>query len=119
MTDTVDQPPLRWSVEHLDEATVVHVAGDVDLATQADFTDAVRSGLNSPAELIVLDLTGVDFLGSIGLRVMIQAQYDAKQAGQVLRVAEGSGGAVYRTLEVSGLDQVFELFKTVSEALPD
>jgi anti-sigma B factor antagonist len=118
MTTSAFQP-LTWRIEHHGQATVVHVAGEVDLATQAQFSQAVRSGLDSPEKLVVLDLTGVDFMSSVGLRAMVQANYDAQEAGKVFRVVLRSGGATRRSIEISGLDQVLASYGTVDEALSD
>jgi anti-anti-sigma factor len=55
---------------------------------------------------IVVDLTGLSFIDSYGLRVLIGAWNRSRQANHRLRVALGGAGQVRRVLELTGVHQV-------------
>lgn len=67
----------------------VHVGDAVDLATQHEFNQAVRAGLATTATVVMLDLGKVTFLGSVGMRVSVQANEEAQNAGLAVRVMDG------------------------------
>ena len=55
------------------EAVVVVPNGDIDLATADEFAAVLRSAQATTADGIVLDLRGVNFIDSSGLRVVLMA----------------------------------------------
>lgn len=55
------------------DATVIHVKGEIDLATCERLRDAIEP-LLGPAQTIVLDLSGVAFMDSSCLKVLVQAR---------------------------------------------
>ena len=54
-------------------ATVIHVHGEIDLATCERLRDAIEPHLG-PQQTIVLDLSGVRFMDSSCLSVLLQAR---------------------------------------------
>jgi anti-sigma B factor antagonist len=106
---------LTWSVDPGETSTVVHVGGEIDLGTQSDFEDAVAAGMGSAAPVVVVDLGEVTFLGSVGLRVLLQANDEARHAGRTVRVVDGSA-IVRRIIEVTGLEQVLSVYPTLADA---
>ena len=65
-------------------AFIVHVVGEVDLATAGEFEAAVSSGADTPGALII-DLTECGFMDSTGISVLIRAR--TQPAGQSGRLA--------------------------------
>lgn len=114
----VEQPfgdSVRFSIatESGGIATVV-VAGDVDLLTAPHMAAAVRQAQDR-GDAVLLDLSGVDFLGSAGLSVLVQAARRADDAHGRLAVLV-TRHPVQRAIEVTGLDAALNLFKTAAEA---
>jgi anti-sigma B factor antagonist len=62
---------------------VVRVTGEIDIATTPELDDAVDA-LTTPA--IVLDLTGVTFMGSSGLASLLRAAKRAAELGGSLEL---------------------------------
>lgn len=98
---------------------VLAVVGEFDLASAPRVRQAIlRSIGSSPAEgvKLLLDLSGVDFIDSSGLGVLIGAKRRVGQAGGSVRVVvrEPQVRAVF---DVTDLDRVFDLFETVDGAL--
>jgi anti-anti-sigma factor len=64
----------------------------------------------------VLDLSGVDYISSAGLRVLMLARKQAKVQGGTLVVA-GLTPVVKEIFEISRFTVVFEVFGSVRDAL--
>ncbi|MEV4314984.1 STAS domain-containing protein [Actinocrispum sp. NPDC049592] len=106
---------LGWTVEPGEHSTVVHVSGEIDIATQPDFEEAMRTGMRSGALVVIVDLDKVTFMSSVGLRVLLQVHADAQQAGRSVRVA-GMSPIVRRIIDVTGLGQVLAVYPSIEEA---
>ena len=55
------------------DATVIYVKGEIDLATCERLRDAIEPHLG-PAQTIVLDLSGVSFMDSSCMDLLVQAR---------------------------------------------
>ena len=95
---------------------LLQVAGEVDSLSAPVLDEAVDRLLAEPADTLVLDLTGVTFLASSGLAVLIRAQRVADERARTLRVVTATR-AVLRVLEVTGADQLFAIHPTADDAL--
>ena len=88
-------------------ATIVHVRGELDLAT----VDRFRSVLTQAASgnrAIVVDLRRCSFIDSVSIGAMLAAQRDPseqEEAGQT-RMAAVANGVVARALQMVGADLV-------------
>ena len=82
-----------------DGVVVVHVTGDVDVATVADLQVRV-AGLIGGAPAAVVDLTGVGFLDSSGMRLLDHLVEEAAQRGTVLRVVVPPDGQIRYVLRL-------------------
>ena len=89
-----DDPPLRMSVTHCNDAVVVLACGEVDLATRAAFERCVRHACGSLRD-VWLDLADVTFLDPQAVRLLARLQGEFAS----LRVASASA-AVRRTAEI-------------------
>ena len=105
-----NQPtPFSLHVEDRDGRVLVTVAGELDLATagelEAVVLPAVRDGRHA-----LLDLRGLEFMDSSGVRVIVAAHTAAQDSGGRLSlVRTDPGSAVQRVLEISGLDTILDL----------
>lgn len=99
------------------EATVVAVAGELD-ALSAPQLDAHLEALEleHPA-LVVADLTGVEFLDSTGLGVLIKTLTHLRENGGEL-VLVATSPRVVKVLTITGMDQVMTVADSVDAALP-
>jgi anti-sigma B factor antagonist len=94
----------------------VTVVGEVDTFTAPVLRSSLDTQLEqSPSELVI-DLSGVQFLGSAGLAVLVAAKDDADRRRNRLRLVCGSR-IVTRALEATGLLTLFDVADTVPEAL--
>lgn len=90
-------------------ASVMTVEGRIDSATATDFENAVKDLIDKGVANLILDFSEVDFLSSAGLRVMVTARKALRGAGGDLVLANPSERVV-ETLDIAGLDVLFEVF---------
>ena len=101
--------------EHGVDARVVTVGGEIDALTAPEL-DAVVTAEVAAAPLVVVDLDGVQFLGSVGLSVLVKANERAAREGRHLRLVCHSR-MVNRALDATGLRDQFSFADTVSQAV--
>lgn len=106
---------VRVSVEKHGQAVVLAVSGDIDMVTAPEFEKHLLSALRERPGTLVVDLGGVDFLGSAGLTALVAAHQEAGERTRLRVVAESSATA--RPLQLTGLDQEIPVFATRDEAL--
>jgi anti-anti-sigma factor len=97
------------------DARVVTVGGEIDALTAPELAAVVTEQL-AAAALVVVNLDGVQFLGSAGLSVLVQANDLATREDRHLRLVCHSR-MVNRVLDATGLRDQFSFADTVSEAL--
>lgn len=95
------------SVEDHDPArVVVTVTGELDLS-QAERLGERLDPLITPGAVVALDATGLTFMDSTGLRMLLRATKRAADRGAGFRLVAPQA-AVLRVLELSGTTSVIE-----------
>jgi anti-anti-sigma factor len=107
------------SVRHSD-TLVLSPRGRIDHASAETFKTLLAPHLaaSGPGRPIVLDLGAVDYIASIGLRVLMLASRQARAQGGTIVVA-ALGPLVREIFEISKFTLVFPCFPTVADALAD
>jgi len=98
-------------VSAMNEVTLVEVKGRVDSMNADQLGDALTHEIDAGHTAIVLDLSGVDYMSSAGLRELVAALKRVKRATGDLRLAQPSE-RVREVLEMAGLDTIFQIFPT-------
>ncbi|MFO7320142.1 MAG: STAS domain-containing protein [Chloroflexota bacterium] len=109
---------LDINVSAREQVTLIEVRGRVDSANADQLGEALTREIESGHTQIVLDLAGVEYMSSAGLREIVSALKRAKrgpEAGDV-RIAQPSY-RVREVLEMAGLDTVLQIFPTQMEAV--
>ena len=96
-------------------ASVVTVSGRVDSETAPQLDGALAQLAAGGQNKIVLDLKGVDYMSSAGLRSIVKAAQAAQKSGGELRLAAVSD-SVEVVLRTVGMLQMFKLYTTSGEA---
>jgi anti-sigma B factor antagonist len=110
------EEPLRITIERpRSDVAVMRLSGDLDLLTAPLLQRQLRPLLGGEGTVLV-DLTGIGFLGSAGLAELTAARDTAATNGSRI-VLVASGRAVVRPLEVTGLYPIFEIRESVEAAL--
>lgn len=98
------------------EPVVVKLPSEIDVTNSGAAGDSLLGALRNSA-LVIADMTGTAFCDSSGLRVLLVARNRAESSGAVLRFVVTPGGAVARSLEVSGFDRLLPICRSMQEAL--
>jgi anti-sigma B factor antagonist len=107
---------VRVTTQRVRDATVVRACGEVDLHTAPDLRGPLDEAVAAAVSLIVVDLTGVDFMDSTGLSVIVAAVADAREYGGELRVA-AAAGKITKLFTLTGVDREVGLYPSVDAAL--
>lgn len=101
-------------VDRGDGATVVHLAGELDLYNANAVREVLLECCAESPERLVVDLSGVKFIDSTALGVLIEARTRLSNRRGFLLAAPGL--ETRRALEISGLDRHFAVHDTVDTA---
>jgi anti-sigma B factor antagonist len=96
--------------------SVVAVAGELDVVGGPDLRQQVMTEVREGHHHVVLDLTGVDFIDSFGLGVIVGALKRLRLLDGELRLVVPEP-RLRRVFEVCDLDRVFDLHANVESAL--
>jgi anti-sigma B factor antagonist len=114
----VAEPPLDVTVKQAGSVTVVAVHGEIDLATAPHLSRAIDSVLTgSRVDALIVDLSGVTFLASVGMTVLVEISRRVAPFGTFAVVADGP--ATRRPLTLTGLDQTITVFTDLDSAIDD
>jgi anti-sigma B factor antagonist len=117
-TDTrVELAPAPFEVRRVDHplGVVLSVAGELDLATAPLLQEELERAM-SAAEAVVIDLSGLGFIDSSGLRILVRAERELRALGRQLVLVRGSR-AVDRVFQLTSLDRYFSWGDSPSAAL--
>ncbi|WP_046468847.1 STAS domain-containing protein [Allosalinactinospora lopnorensis] len=110
-------PALKITVRNDDGGVVLVLVGEIDMATEEQFHQAVLHSLAEwPRQRVVLDCTRLDFIDSSGLRVLIQSYKAARERRGTLFIACVTE-RLAQILRVTGIDTRIPVFPTVESAL--
>ena len=106
---------VPWAGTGPDRA-VVAVAGDVDMHTEGQLRDGLTRLSQPPGRQLVLDLSGVGFMASAGVAVLLEMSARIQGGGGTLVLASVHP-MVARVLSLTGADQLISIRPTVDDAL--
>lgn len=93
--------------------TVWSVNGRIDMVT-AEKAYSQGEDIVNRNEKTVLDMSGMDYLSSAGLRVLLRLNKLAKKSGKEFTLC-GPSGIVKSVLEDSGMDALFTIYASLNE----
>jgi anti-sigma B factor antagonist len=100
---------FEYSVAAFSDGHLVTVVGEVDLATAPQLADVLTQFANGT---IRVDISGVTFLDSAGMRTLLVVHKNAQRAGRRMIVCGDLEPLVQQTLSITGLDEVLEFDRT-------
>lgn len=97
----------RFSVDvrGADAGVLIGAAGELDVTTAPRLEEAITRAIDAGND-VALDLSGIEFLDSTGLRAVVAGLRHAREAQVGFRLAETSP-AVDRLLRITGLAEEF------------
>jgi anti-sigma B factor antagonist len=106
---------LSLQTDNTRAISVMRISGRVDSETAPELDDALAKLLQNHRNKIVLDLQGVNYISSAGLRAIVKAYQAARKSGGDLRLASVST-PVEVVLRTVGMMQMLQMFPTEQEA---
>ncbi len=89
--------------------------GELDIATAPQVEEELRRLEVDAPPLLILDLRGLEFMDSTGLRTVVAADSRAREAGRRVVVVRGCA-AVDRVFTVTQLDERLEIVEDLAAA---
>jgi anti-sigma B factor antagonist len=96
--------PFGIETEGRGGAVVVSLTGDLDLSSADEAEQGIDKAVADKPELLVLDLSGLEFMDSSGLRVVVNAHRQAQEGGRRAVIVKGSP-IVQRVFEITRLEE--------------
>ena len=118
MAATQRQAP-EFEITSTDEGgvRVVAVRGEIDVATAPELAGHLYEALEMGAPAVVVDLCAVEFMDSSALAALLRGRGLLLEAGARLAVACVPAGAPAKALEISGVQQVIEVYADCAAAV--
>jgi len=105
----LDDVGLRYDVsDPSNGAVVVHLHGELDLASAPELQRELLALLARPVDDLTLDLGSLTFLDSSGLGALYRARQTADEQGIPLRL-QAVPDHVMRVLDVTAMTELFDL----------
>jgi len=95
------------------EVVCIRISGEIDLANAARVQDQINSSITNDVRTVLIDLTGLDYLDSAGLRVLFTLADRLRVLQMNLDLVVPRGSPVRKAVELSGLAPVARLRSTM------
>jgi anti-sigma B factor antagonist len=105
---------IQFNTTYHNGSTVLSLAGELDLSQVPAAEQTLRSVERSRPSTLILDLTGLTFIDSSGLRLVLEADQRARRDGRRLVLIEGPA-SVHRVFLIALLDKRLEFVREFSE----
>ena len=94
----------------------IKLSGRLDITGTESISIKFTNLASAVARRVVVDLTAVSFLASIGIRELITNAKAQQQRGGRVVLFVGDNVLVAKTLEVTGIDALIPMFANAAEA---
>jgi anti-sigma B factor antagonist len=91
---------------------VIRVGGELDLATVPALEEELQAAIAGESPRVVVDLSGLEFIDSTGIAVLVQAMAQNNGSSR-LRFVPSRAQGVIRVLEMTGVAEHMELAEGV------
>jgi anti-sigma B factor antagonist len=108
-------PEVSFPVSLINGMAVVTTPDEIDISNASLLRAALVTATHSAAEIVVVDMSGTEYVDSTGLNVLVRAQKKADPADVQLRLVV-QGNAVQRMLTVTGVAGLFRVYASLDEA---
>ncbi len=95
---------------------VLHCRGEIDVASAPELHALLSDLVGQEPQTLVVDMSAVSFIDSSGLGVLVSAEKDMRTTGHGLRLV-APRPQIERLLEMTGLNEVFTVVTSMSDAV--
>ena len=107
---------MQFSEERTDKFYVLNVSGRLDASTSSSFEEKLTSIIDSGEKNLLINLKELDYISSMGLRVLLQAAKKLKANQGSISLCEMKEN-ILEVFDIAGFTQVFQIYKTYNEAV--
>ena len=107
---------MKTDIRQEGQITVVAVTETVDALTAPELTRLLSEQITAGHCNLVVDLAGVEFMSSAGLRTLLGAVKESRTNGGDLRISSTNPG-IDKVLKMSGFHNVAKVFTSSGDAL--
>lgn len=107
---------MEINTRNQEKIAVIAVVGSIDALTAGQVSSHLATQISSGYSQVLLDLSGVDYMSSAGLRSIMDALKACRQAGGDLRLAAPQPG-VEKVLRMAGFPSIMKSYASLDEAL--
>ncbi|MDQ3676508.1 MAG: STAS domain-containing protein [Actinomycetota bacterium] len=109
-------PRFELDEESPSGAHVMNVRGEIHVSTAPEFSQRLTTAIEAGKTAIVLDLSGVEFIDSTGLSVLLNGLRRVNQLhGRMALVC--ANPTVLRLFQITRLDSTFDIFGDRARAI--
>jgi anti-sigma B factor antagonist len=92
------------------------ITGRLDMPGTDSIADKLEELASTPKKVVVVDLSSLRFLASIGIRSLISSAKKVQERGGRMVLVVSGGSSVMTSLEATGTDELIPVFRSVAEA---
>lgn len=107
---------LDWNSEERSGSIVLTPSGRIDESTADEFKERLLAAVESKPSTAVIDLAGVEYMSSRGLRALTLAQRATKDSETTIVLARPNK-TMREILQISRYDMVFRVADTIEDAI--
>jgi anti-sigma B factor antagonist len=94
----------------------ISISGRLDMEGTDSLSARLMELVAEPGKGVVIDLSAVRFLASVGIRVLVASAKAVQQRGGKLAVVVAAGSSVAMSLEATGVDALIPVFTNSADA---
>jgi anti-anti-sigma factor len=107
------------SISHTDvgdNLRKIVILGRLDVSGTESVAGELGKLASAPKKGVVVDLSGLKFLASLGIRALLQSAQAVEERGGRMVLFVGTNSQVTMSLEATGLSDLLPMFKSHGEA---
>lgn len=108
---------MEVTTQKFKQCDLVTVTGNVDSATAAELGNALEAVTKDGCHQIVLDMSGLKYMSSAGLRVLLSTQKECKKLGRGEVVLAAIPDMIRDAFDLAGLLPLFTIYDEVVSAV--
>ena len=107
---------MQVSSERRGAAVVIDAKGRVDGSNAGEFQDALEADIGDDSGAVVLNLAGLEYISSAGLRVILLTAKRLRK-GEIDFAISSLSPSVHELFVISGFDQIIAIHNSPDAAL--
>ena len=104
-------------VEDLGGLPAAHLDGEIDISNASEIRNQLLAALSNTAPGIIVDLSGVTYLDSRGVHVLLELAERVRVRQQRLCIVVPDTALIKRILKLTHLDEIVPLDNTLEDAV--